>query len=283
MRILLTGAGGLLGSHLLPLLMKKGYEVFTISSSIENSKNFNIDFSKHWSANLLPSNLDVIIHLAQSEDFRIFPGKAEEVFNVNTLSTVKLLNHAVKTGVKKFIYASSGGVYGSGDIPFKEDYPVNYKSSMGFYIASKHCSEIILDNFTSLLNVLQLRFFFIYGMGQRKDMLVSRIIENVKYGKSIQLAGDEGMKINPIHATDAAIAIISSLKLQGSEKINIGGPEVLSLKRISTIIGMKTGLKPIFEIDKNAAPINILGDISKMILLLGAPKINFQDGINTLT
>jgi nucleoside-diphosphate-sugar epimerase len=282
MRILLTGAGGLLGSHLFPLLIEEGHDVFTISASLKGDKNFNVDFSKEWTVDLLPGDLDAIIHLAQSEDFRVFPGKAEAVFNVNTLSTVKLISFAVKTGVKKFIYASSGGIYGNSNKPITENEVINYNSSLGFYLATKHCSEVVLDNFTSLLDIMQLRFFFIYGKGQRKDMLISRLIENVKTGKAIQLWGEDGMHINPVHANDAARAVSSALKVHGSDKINIGGPEILSLKQLTEIIGEATGNKPSFDIDKDAVPKHIIGSITKMTSLLGPPSIKFKEAIKAL-
>lgn len=50
---------------------------------------------------------------------------------------------------------------------------------LGFYLTSKYCSELILDNYSSFLTIIQLRLFFVYGMGQRKDMLIPRLIENV--------------------------------------------------------------------------------------------------------
>ena len=87
MRILITGAGGLIGSHLIPLL-EKDNELFTVSGKYSGSNNINIDFSGDWSTDLLPAGIEAIIHLAQSEDFRDFPTKAKTVFYTNTLSTL---------------------------------------------------------------------------------------------------------------------------------------------------------------------------------------------------
>lgn len=281
MQILVTGAGGLIGTHLVPLLEAE-HELFTLSGIKGRKNNTYIDFSKEWSTEALPTGLDVIIHLAQSEDFRDFPAKAIEVFNINTESTLKLAAFANNTGVKKIIYASSGGIYGSSDDPFTEVQGKGYEPGMGFYIATKHCSEVILDNFTSLLDVIQLRFFFVYGKGQRKEMLMPRILNNVLEEKPINLNGDDGIKINPIHVTDAALAIKAALHLQGSHKINIGGTEVLSLKEIAEIIGRRTGKDPQFNIDKEIKPKHLIGDISKMKKLLVSPAMKFQEGIESL-
>lgn len=280
MRILITGAGGLVGSHVMPLLEKE-HEVFTVSGKLRRTNNLDIDLSKDWSTDLLPGNLDAIIHLAQSEDFRDFPNKAKPVFNVNTTSTINLVDFAVKKGVKKFIYASSGGVYGNGDLAFSEAYAISFKKEMGFYIGTKLCSEIILDNYSSLLDIQQLRFFFVYGKGQRKDMLIPRLVNNIKEGNTITLTGHDGIKINPLHASDAAKAIETALNLTGSHTINAGGPQVMNLREICECIGAVTGKKPQFKIDEKV-PGHLIGDIAEMKKLLGEPKIQFAEGVKTV-
>ncbi len=280
MRILITGAGGLIGSHVVPLLEKE-HELFTVSGKITGKNNFNIDFSKDWSTEALPENMDAIIHLAQDEHFRDFPGKAVPVFFTNTVSTLKLIDFAVKTGVKKFIYASSAGIYGNSDKAFTEENEIVYKKEMGFYLGTKHCSEVILNNYTSLLDVQQLRFFFVYGKGQRKDMLIPRLVNNVQQGNPITLSGNHGIKINPLHASDAANAIKAALDLQGSHTINAGGPGVLSLREICEMIGTAIDKKPQFYIEEKEAN-HLMGDISQMNNLLCKPSIQFSQGIKTL-
>ena len=72
MNILLTGAGGLIGSSLLPELNKDGHNVFTVSNSIKDENNIAIDFAQEWNTNLLPQEIDCIIHLAQIALFIFF-------------------------------------------------------------------------------------------------------------------------------------------------------------------------------------------------------------------
>ena len=71
MNILLTGAGGLIGSSLLPELNKDGHNVFTVSNSIKDENNIAIDFAQEWNTNLLPQEIDCIIHLAQSKKINV--------------------------------------------------------------------------------------------------------------------------------------------------------------------------------------------------------------------
>jgi nucleoside-diphosphate-sugar epimerase len=277
-KILVTGAAGLVGSHLRSLLEEKNYDVYTVSSSIENEKSVKIDFSSDWDTEKLPSGIDCIIHLSQSRDFRDFPGKAKQVFYVNTLSTVKLIDWAWQKGIKKFIYASSAGVYGNSDQPFTEEHPLQYKKELGFYLGTKFCSEIILDNYSALLDVIQMRFIFVYGKGQDKSMLIPRLVDNIRNNRELTLQGNEGLRTNPVHVSDAVKAIHAAIDLKGSHKFNIGGAEVLSLRKIAETIGEACGIKPVF-IQQPGTAGNIIGDISKMKTDLVMPEVSFAEGI----
>lgn len=287
-KILITGWSGLVGSDLVKaLLAAGGYELFLIGRSEnihindDKVKRIKIDFASDWDQSELPDDLYAIIHLSQAKNFRDFPNKAREVFYINTLSTLKLIDHAVKNKTSHFIFASSGGVYGTSGT-FREEDRQGYTKEMGFYLGTKYCSEVLLENYVDLLNVIILRFFFVYGSGQNQSMLVPRLINRVKQGESITLQGQSGMKINPVHVSDVTKAIMASLELNGSHKLNIAGPEVLSMREIGEIIGAAVGQSPRFSIDDVVDPKNLLGDISKMKMLLTEPSIKFKDGIQTM-
>ena len=167
--VLLTGASGLIGSAVLPLLLNDHIvtvlvhrpEAFTF-----RHKNLHIipfDLSAPWNAALLPERMDAVIHLAQSAHFRDFPEKAASVFQTNTASTVQLLDYAQKAGVKHVVLASSGGIYGTGDQQFRESDQVVSRGDLGFYLGTKLCSEVLAESYAPFYNVLILRFFFVYG------------------------------------------------------------------------------------------------------------------------
>jgi nucleoside-diphosphate-sugar epimerase len=141
---------------------------------------------------------------------------------------------------------------------------------------------VILKNYFELLNVKIIRFFFVYGKNQKRTMLIPRLIDRVKNEESISLQGIDGMSINPVHAYDAAKAIIASLQMQGSSILNVGGPQILSLKKISEIIGKAVEKNPRFIIDENAEPTKLVGDITKLTALIKEPLISFEEGIKTL-
>ncbi len=287
-RILITGGTGLIGTPLIKKL-QESHNIFTlVRKTVEYThKHKNVtplvaDFSNDWSIKELPTEIDCIIHLSQSEHFRDFPNHAMEVFSVNTLSTLKLLDYANKTGVKQFIYASSGGVYGNRDEEFNEDTPILSHNGLGFYLSTKLCSEILVENYKSLFDTVMLRFFFVYGREQRRTMLIPRLVDSVKMGKPITIQGKEGIKINPIHVDDAVNALIEVLNLKGSHKINIAGPEAYSLKEIANMIGELAKKPACFEYQNNQKPQNLIGDIKNMTKLLGAPKTQFQTGVKDL-
>jgi len=287
-KIIITGGTGLLGSHLIDdLLQQDEYDLYIISREAANIHRdpkiiiVQMDLSRDPDIKKLPETIFAVIHLAQSEKFRDFPGSAEEVFHVNTLSTMRLIDYAIKANASHFIYASTGGIYGADGI-YNEQEPINFRPNMGFYAGTKLCSEIILESYSKLLNLIVLRFFFIYGKGQNKNMLLPRLVGFVKQGNKINLEGTEGLKINPIHATDAAKAIIASLKLSGSFTINVAGGEVLSLKGIGEIIGNELGIKPEFNIEDIKQSKSLIADTTEMLRLLITPSIKMKEGIKTL-
>lgn len=283
-KILVTGHSGLIGSHLLKRLIEDGdYEIFTLGRTRPKEPQVQFiqsDFSKDNFIESLPKQMDIVVHLSQSENFRLFPEKATEVFKVNTLSTALLADYAFNAGVKKFIYASSAGIYGLGNNEdYNEEQEIVYKNELGYYLATKHCSEVILENYWSLFSVVLLRFFFVYGKGQRRTMLLPRLVDNIKAKRPISLAGEEGITISLTHVSDAVNAIISSFNLSESHKINITGPENLSIKRIAEIIGNKLNTPPVYQHSYEQKPNHLMGNNAKMQKLLCLPLVEFKEGV----
>jgi nucleoside-diphosphate-sugar epimerase len=284
-KILITGANGLLGSHVVSALHQQ-YEIHAIVRTIPQVQIDDvfyhvIDLSGDWEERYLPDAVDTIIHLAQSSHFRNFPEKALDVFYVNIESTARLLDYAQRSGVKRFIYASSGGVYGSGNVAFDENAPIVPPGQLNYYLGSKLCSEVLVQSYASLMNVIILRFFFMYGPGQKRSMLIPRLIDSVKEGKPITLQGKEGININPIHIDDAVAALSKAISLQGSYTLNIAGSEILSLREITEIISQRLKKSAVLDL-KNEEPKHLVADIEAMKNLLGSPKILLVDGIGSL-
>lgn len=232
------------------------------------------DFDRH-----LPDSIEAVIHLAQSNHFKDFPDKAKDIVAVNALSTIKLLDYARRAKAKTFVYASSGAVYGTPVEVCHENTALTVDSKKGLYYASKLASEMFIESYSNYMKTVILRFFFIYGPGQRKQMLIPRLVNSVLENKPISLQGNHGMRINPIYALDAATAVTASLSIPQSAIINVAGSEVLSLRQIGETIGAHVGKSPCFDINHSATPVDLVGDITKMHSLLTKPQVFFTEGI----
>src|ERR1043165_2481554 len=281
MKVLITGATGFIGSHLVRKLSDK-HEIFALSKTppvaqrshqtiwIEQGLNNPLEYS------FLPEKVDVVIHLAQSRYYKDFPDQAGDIFAVNVDGTFKLLEYARHVGAKRFIFASTGGIYGYSYEKFVETDPV---SPINFYLSSKYIAEQLAKNYQQFFDTVVFRLFFAYGAGQKPAMLIPRLIHSVISGTPITLQGSEGILINPIYISDVVEAISRALELQGNHLINLGGPQVLSLREISNIIGTQLGRLPLFTITGNQEPRHLIGDIAKMKELLGSPLVAFSEGI----
>ena len=113
-------------------------------------------------------------------------------------------------------------------------------------------------------------------------MLIPRLIDNIAAGNPVSLQGQDGIRINPVHAVDAARAVKAALDLEGCARINVAGPDILSIREIGEIIGRKVGREPVFSVDESRIDENLIGDIERMSSQLIAPERRFEDGVTEL-
>jgi UDP-glucose 4-epimerase len=279
--VLITGANGLLGRFLCKALKARGLEVIAVNrpsdtGEIDGVTYCPLDLGGHWDTDRLPKKLTAIIHLAQSPKFRDFPDSAMDVFKVNVESTARLLDYAKRVGVKQFVYASSGGVYGKGARAFDENSPIVAPGQLGYYLGSKLCGEVLAHSYASLFQVTVLRFFFMYGPGQNRSMLIPRLMDRVAAGDPITLQGPQGIRINPVHVKDAAEAVVAALKTEQSATFNISGPDVISIREICEAMGRYLNREPKFQYEPGE-PRDLIGDNSLMRKLLAPPRMSLID------
>jgi nucleoside-diphosphate-sugar epimerase len=283
-----TGSTGFLGRNLVPSLLK-AREVSAIVRSepipatefphlsyVKKDISTNFDFSG------FPEQVDSVIHLAQSHNFRGFPDYTNDIFSVNTASVARLLDYALKANARTFILASTGGIGkkdGTSDFTFSSD--KHKHSEINYYLHTKLCAEILASSYTDQMNVIILRFFFLYGPGQREDMLMARLMKSVKQGKAVYLNGNnEGDTINPLFISDAVNAIEKALNIEGSHCINVAGPETVTIRGLCEQIGRHSDSIPRFEMAPDQKTRDLTGDISVMKDRLGTPCVGICDGLN---
>lgn len=269
--VLLTGATGLVGKY---FLEHTDHDVFAVTRKVCNlSLPFNF--------NKFPHRVDVVIHLAQSRHYKEFPAYANDIFAINTAATARLLQYAKLVDASQFIYASTGGVYTAGKNweNFEEDESLIPRD---YYTASKRCSELLVDQYRTLFNAINLRPFFIYGKGQAQNMLIPRLIQSVKEGTPIALMGHRGIMINPIHVSDVFAAITKIINDSGPSPLNVAGRDIMPIKTICDTIGNLVGKEPEYiEIPGDPIENSIIGDISKL-KRIHTPEVSFKDGVKEM-
>lgn len=289
MKCVITGGTGLIGRRLLQRLLSCGWTIYSIVHSdvhITNSLHYNqyvFDLSHPGKMDLsfLPKSVDAVIHLVQSNNYKDFPAAASDMFYTNINSTFNMLEFARKNGVKNFVLASSGGIYGSGPAAFRES-DSNFKhDDLGFYLSTKICGETLAENYKDFMNVIILRFFFVYGEMQKDVMLLPRLVKSIDTGKPIILQGNDGININPIYVDDAVDAIARVLLLNDSYNINIAGREIVSLRQLAIMMGSIVSKEPVFQIE-DKLPRHLVADTKRMEELLGSPKVSLDDGLKRM-
>jgi nucleoside-diphosphate-sugar epimerase len=269
-RILITGAAGFIGSRLISTL-RAGHELFgLVRPKPEGERPVGVNWLEHDLSQpldqaRLPDRLDAIIHLAQSRHYREFPEQARDIFDVNIESTFHLLEYARKAGVRCFIFASSGGVYGYSYERFVETDPVN---PLNFYLSSKYTSELLIANYQSFFRTVVFRFFFVYGAGQR-EMLIPNLVQKVINGERIVIEGDPGLRINPIYIEDAIRAFKPALQLPASALFNVAGDQIVTITELVRLIETVSG-KPALIQHQGPNPVgDLVGDNSRLKKVLG--------------
>jgi UDP-glucose 4-epimerase len=283
--VIVTGANGLVGRNLVESLVQT-WDVQALvhmlpSSPIPGVNYRTVDFSREWDMGVLPEKAHAIVHLAQSAHFRDVPARALEVFQVNIASTARLLDFAWRVGVEHFVYASSGGIYSGGIQTFRETSPLIEPNTLGYYLGSKVSCEALASSYARLMKIVVLRFFFIYGKGQNRTMLIPRLIDSIKEGRPVTIQGEKGLRLNPIHVSDACAAVIAALESESSAIYNVAGPEILSLRELCGEIELLLGKSARFD-SLPGQPSDVVGDISLMRERLHNPLVYLSDGLRDL-
>jgi UDP-glucose 4-epimerase len=282
--ILLTGATGFIGRRLLALLAADD-EVVAVArrappEAIARGATWVLqDLATGLDPSGLPARVDTVVHLAQSDRYRDFPEGARDIAAVNVAAVVDLLDYARTTGARRFVLCSTGGVYGFRAGAAREGDSV---APDGYYPASKYAAELLLAPYRALLETVVLRPFFVYGAGQR-GMLVGGLAERVLRAEQVTIAGDPGLRVNPIHVSDAARAIAAAAGAAAADDIdivNVAGDEVVALRDIVVRLARAAQVEPTIVHAGQGPPGDLLGDNERMRVRLGVtPRVTLDEGL----
>lgn len=283
LHVLVTGAAGFLGSHLSRHLVGEGHIVYgldLVRGELNPSNRLiwiDCDLSAPLLPSALPQNLDVVVHLAFMD--ATFPDKANEACAVNVMGTQRLLSYACQAGIRHFVLASSGAIYGFGPRPFREDddpRPFNH------YAVTKYCSELLLRPYQEFYNTTVLRLFFPYGTGQR-GRLLPRLVQSVQDQQEVVIYGEGKPRINPIHVSDVLAVIDKVIPLAGHHVLNVAGREAFTVREITELIGTLLQKNPVYRFVRDPLRHDLIGDISAMETLLAfGPEVCLAEGLRDL-
>jgi nucleoside-diphosphate-sugar epimerase len=239
MKILVTGATGKVGSRFVSRLLAKGYDVRILvrdaaKASTLAEKGAQVAVGDLNDAKTLPpavKDIDAVIHIAAF--FRSFTDN-EGIIKTNHSGTVALANAAIAAGIKRFVFTSTGNVYGTDNLrPLKEDDVVNVNDPRA-YSSSKIAAEneLLLLHKTKGLDVRVLRLGFVYG---DKDPHIEEIIPVLKKWKL-----HSGFRMHMVHHLDVGQAITIMLHTDGlgGEIFNVADDAPISLYELVNSFGL---------------------------------------------
>jgi nucleoside-diphosphate-sugar epimerase len=265
---LTTGSTGLIGREL-DRYLPTNLSLLPISRRMPHanteSSEFFADLETEEGLHHLPAS-DYILHLAQNLKYRNFPKDTSAVFNLQVKATNSLLQHGETCGLKKFVLASTGGVYHFSGETIHEDSRLKTLGEVDYYYGTKMASEFLALSYAKLFDVNIIRPFFVFGPDQDMSMLIPRLVQSIFLGKSISLAGSSGISINPIYSLDAAEIVMNLLQMKNSEIVNLCGPEVVSIRQICEIISDRIGIQAKFIVNEDQKDIVSSCDRSAWVL-----------------
>lgn len=304
-RTLITGAAGFIGSHLADSLLDNGFEVTGVDCITDYystaAKRRNLGFLHGRSGwrfleqrvgNIAASDLDgvdVVFHFAAQPGVRSSWRGFDTYLELNLAETARLAESVVSAGIQTVVFASSSSVYGDlSRFPAKETDSTYPRSPYG---VTKLAGEKLWNAyiFAHAMQVAALRFFTVYGPGQRPDMATQRLVRSALDGDTFTLFGDGEQRRDFTFIADVIEACIlvarcGNLQPDQLNVLNVGGTGDVSMRQLVAVVEASTG-RPI-QIDWQPAQIGDVrrtgADISRIGELTGwAPGTDIETGVRS--
>lgn len=303
MNILVTGGAGFIGSHICRRVLADGHAVSVID-----------DFNDYYDPAIKRANVaafagavrvvegdirdratveklfaegkfEVVIHIAARAGVRPSVQDPQLYIDTNITGTHNLLEASRRHGVGKFLFASSSSVYGlAKKVPFSEDLPL--PQTLSPYAATKLAGEHLCGNYSHLfgLKVVCLRFFTVYGPGQRPDLAIHKFTDAIHRGKPIPQYGDGSTRRDYTYVDDIVQGVMGALEYDGVpfDIFNLGENQTITLTDLILEIEKALGKKAVIErLPEQQGDMPLTSaDITKARSLLGYdPKTKIAEGI----
>jgi UDP-glucose 4-epimerase len=301
MKVVVTGAAGFIGSHLVEECLRRGWSVVAIDSlttayspaaKVRNAEHFRHDpRCTYVEQDILDVDLaavlegtSVVFHLAAQAGVRASWGQSFDVYTqLNITVLQRLLEAARDTGLERFVFASSSSVYGDAEaLPTSEDQMLKPLSPYGATKAlGEHLTYLYFRNHG--VPTVNLRYFSVYGPRQRPDMAFHRAIEAAVANLEFRLFGDGGQTRDFTYVADIVQGTIAAAaKAPPGSTYNLGGGSRVSMLEALEVIDEEVdgALRVTHEPSQRGDPRDTAADISAARRDLGyAPQWAVGQGL----
>ncbi len=294
-----TGAAGFVGSSLTGRLLDDGHTVIGIDCLTKaydvELKTRNLDrflghpnFQLHYSdlAEHSPTGpvaeADVVFHLAGQASVTSSWGEGFSEYSRNNVdATQRLLEACVGAGLQRFVYASSSSIYGNALVmPTPESTPPLPISPYG---VTKLAGENLCAAYNKErgLPVTSLRFFTVYGPGQRPDMAFHKLFKAAFAGNQFQVRGDGTATRDFTYVDDVVDALVRAAGCGWDGAVNVGGGHRVTLLEVLHLVEELTGPLDLEFVPTVAGDArNTSADVSLAAEILGyQPSVSLSDGL----
>jgi nucleoside-diphosphate-sugar epimerase len=268
--ILITGATGLIGSCLTETLLQKptrDYSIYISARNIEKAKKRFANFLKYKEFHIIQYdvverlesdvNFDFIIHTASYASPYFFVNNPVEVVKANINGVSNLIEYGKVHGLKRFLYISSGEIYGEGNgNVFTEEYSgyVNCATPRACYPSSKRAAETLCVSYAEEygIDTVIARPCHIYGPNftENDNRVYAQFIRNVLNGEDIMMKSDGSQYRSWCYVVDCVSAILYILlKGENKQPYNIADDNSnITIKELAEMIANIAGRNVVIQL-----------------------------------
>lgn len=280
MRVVVVGSGGFIGRVLTSRLRESGIEVVESSSRDGTGLNELSGLPDDGFPDL--GSGDCVVYMAQSPHFRDLPKTPWRLLGLNALGPAHVARRAVKAGVSRMMYMSTGNVYAPSFAPLAEESPVRRDS---WYPLSKLNGEDALRFFGDELHISVVRLFGVYGPGQTRALMpnLARAIQGRQPVTLQRNPGDpsdhDGLRVSFCHVDDVVHALESLISRGGAGTVNVGGDEEVSIRELASRIADELQVEPVFDVVEAFREGDLICDTTRLANLIRWKPRSISEGI----